>query len=275
MCRIRPFVDLAAGTLTVSAPGMPDLVLPLNYLGQEHESGAMREGKPHGLRSTYINGVGINGAGECRSVEGGGGDNPVTVRVCGNRRAGVTCVASASAWFTRFLGVRCSLVRAAAIAGAGDWSNVGSNTGSGELLADDVPAVKFGAGDGDGDGAMPYPLSGGRNGVGSGRVPRTLPWLRAGLGDGLKSTPCSVPATGAVSTAEHDGGAHAAGCRAFANEAPYLLISRASVAKANDMIRRESGTVGGGKEALNGDVESGEDHEQVCVCVCVCVCFRR
>lgn len=264
MCRIRPFVDFAAGTLTVSAPSMPDLVLPLDYLGQNHEPDNLSDCNTHGLRSSYTDGNGTNGTGECRSVESSGGDSPVTVRVCGNRRAGVTCAASASAWFTRFLGMRCSLVRAAAVAGASDWSNDGSNIGSSKRFADDAPSTNFDDGDGGGSGndTSPNPSSSGGKEAGSGVVSGIMPWLQAGLGGGWKSASCPVPAARPMSSTEGDESG-AAGFRAFANEAPYLLISRASVAKANDMIRRESGNVAGGKEVADGGAESGEDHEQV------------
>lgn len=256
MCRIQPFVDLATGSLTVSAPGMPDLILPLDYLGQENEPDGVRgEGKTDGDST--------NGDGDSRFVEGGsgGGDNsgesgdtPVTVRVCGNRRAGVTCAASASAWFTRFLGVRCSLIRAAVV-GASDWSD----DGSGKPYAGDTPAVNSGNGDdGNGSGAAPNPLSNGETFVGRSAVSRVMTWLPARLRGDRRSPSRPVP------TAEDDGGG-AAGSRAFANEAPFLLIARASVAKANDMIRRNSGTNGGGEEAANGGAESSDNHKEVCV----------
>eukprot|EP00752_Nemacystus_decipiens_P007564 g6757.t1 len=267
MCRIRPFVDLAAGTLAVSAPGMPDLVLPLDYLGQEDGPNNWSEGKAHGLRSSYTEGDGTSGAGECCPVEdnnggvgvgvGVGGDNPVTVRVCGNRRAGVTCAASASAWFTRFLGVRCSLVRAAVVAAAAS-----------EPSADGVPAVADG--NGDGSSVSPCAPSSGGKDADLGGVSRIVPWLPAGLGAMWRPSSCPVPTTGVMSTAKDGGGGgsgsggNAVGCRAFANEAPYLLISRASVAKANDMIRREGGIGGRAKEvSADGDAEIGENHEQV------------
>ncbi|CBJ33682.1 conserved unknown protein [Ectocarpus siliculosus] len=199
MCQIRPFVDLASGTLTVTAPRMPDLVLPLGYSGG-----------------------GGDGAGDARCWRGEGGGDTV-VRVCGNRRAGVTCAASASAWFTRFLGVPCSLVRAAAVdssaaaegtaAGRGGGGGGGGGDWSSHNMAD-IPPLH-----------MKEDNDGGR------AVKTVMPWFPTAMGllGAWRSSSSPAPAAeGGVGGEAEDA---AASNRAFANEAQFLLISRASVAK--------------------------------------------
>ncbi|CAM9990697.1 unnamed protein product, partial [Choristocarpus tenellus] len=124
MCKIRPHADPATQTLTISAPDMPDLTLPLHW-GQESNSSksaapatAADIADPAGQRwkclesrgsSMCSNSFGEIGAGEL----GKGGEAVTTVRVCGHHRKGIQCVPAASLWFTKFLGVPCSLVRAA------------------------------------------------------------------------------------------------------------------------------------------------------------------
>lgn len=277
MCQIRPFVDLASGTLTVTAPGMPDLVLPLGYSGGEGGvgGGGDREGTSNGVRETEpcclrsppssSSSTSCGGVVDCRSGDnGGGGDSgsgagdarcwsggrgDTVVRVCGNRRAGVTCSASASAWFTRFLGVPCSLVRAAAIGGnaatavttsataaggGGDWS-------SHNLANSPPPRTKA---DNAGDRAMKT----------------VMPWFPAAVGllGGWRSSSSSSSSPAPAAEGGIGGGAEdaAASNRAFANEAQFLLISRSSVAKVNDIIRRESGS-GSGTDGVEEDGGDG------------------
>lgn len=269
MCQIRPFVDLASGTLTVTAPKMPDLVLSLGYSGGEggvggggdrdEASDGVTGTEPCCLRSPSSsssspgcgrvvdcrsggNGGGNSGgdgAGDARCWRGGGGGDTV-VRVCGNRRAGVTCAASASAWFTRFLGVPCSLVRAAAVdcspAAAGATSDTAG--GGGDWSSHSIPPPQMQE---DNDG---------------GRAMKTvMPWFPAAVGllGGWRSSSSPAPtAEGGVGGEAEDA---AASNRAFANEAQFLLISRASVAKVNDIIRRESASGSG----IDGVEEDGGD----------------
>lgn len=201
MCKIRPFVDLRNHSLTVSAPGMPDLVLPLD--GAEEGESAMDPAETTTLTTARAsmsrkaaatsNSV-VSGVVATRSLRycgesvgctsggvgggaGGSGRDFAMVRVCGNQRAGVSCGDSASSWFTRFLGMPCSLVRAASVA-------------AGNLDASDCDAAVATAS---------------ASSVVGGSVER-----RKRLND--------------VD-------------RAFANEAQYLLISTASVAKVNEAIR--------------------------------------
>lgn len=186
MCKIRPFVDLQSRTLTVSAPGMPNIVLPLGWGIYKENNGSPRS---FGDRAR-----------DCGVRGGNTNDASMIVRVCGNRRMGVTCTASASAWFTRFLGVPCSLVRAAAV-----------STSS-------VPALDGGNAPAESRGS---------------RIPN-------GRTVGLNGGVCTRDKNGAGAPASHESGAvqpTVSAERAFANEAQYLLISRASVDKVNDVIR--------------------------------------
>lgn len=269
MCKIRPFVDFHSGTLTVSAPGMPDLVLPLEW-GMAGKGGngdgtdgavvsswkpptpAKSRGQPKRATSTWsVNNSAAAAAannddddndskndndkivGESQvnisksswvsqllspscdafvsqnrgSGSGSGGEGAghiAVVRVCGNRRTGLSCATSASAWFTRFLGMPCSLVRAAAVTFATDNSSSGRNPNA------------FAAGRGPARGILIAPET-------------------------------TAAAAAEAATAEHEEGKAAAG-RAFANEAPYLLVSQASVAKVNKVIRESCGLV----EAASG-----------------------
>lgn len=293
MCHIRPFVDLTAAVLIVSAPGMPDLILPLDYGGRipvpDDTNG--EKGETCGSRpSPYVNVVG-----DGVSVSGGDGssgdpDTPMIVRVCGNRREGMTCTGSASAWFTRFLGVPCSLVRAVAavdatattVAGAGAAGAAGDATrswASGSTaapFADDGTVVRYRNGDGNGNGNGSGKGTG--TGTGTGAFPGTslskeeenagggsttirVPWFQAGAWLGARRRASSSPsaAAPALATVTAGGGEVAANTRAFANEAPYLLISRASVAKVNDIIRRESGCTGAVNKVTNGGGGGGGD----------------
>ncbi|CAN0106082.1 unnamed protein product, partial [Hapterophycus canaliculatus] len=263
MCRIRPFVDLAADTLTISAPKMPDLVLPLDYRGGEGGGGGggrgasddARETDFCGFRSQNSNGdrgvgfgdraVGVDESaarGADDDGDGEGGNVSMVVRVCGNRRAGVTCAASASAWFTRFLGVPCSLVRAAAAAAddaaadSGADAGADGGAGNGHRAATDIlsPDERTAATDIGGVGG---------GGVG-GAITSMMPWFQAAAGllgrgraPSAPTTP-GIPAATAVTAGQTKAGTSS---RAFANEAEFLLISRASVDKVNDVIRRESG----------------------------------
>ncbi|CAN0101625.1 unnamed protein product [Ectocarpus sp. 6 AP-2014] len=291
MCQIRPFVDLASGTLTVTAPRMPDLVLPLGYSGGQGGvgGGGGRDGASDGVTGTEpcslrspssssssssssspgcvgvvdcrsggngggnggSNGGG-DGAGDARCRRGEGGGDTV-VRVCGNRRAGVTCAASASAWFTRFLGVPCSLVRAAAVdssaaaegtaAGRGGGGGGGGSGGGGDWSSHNMadippPHIKE-----DNDGGR--------------AVKHLVPWFPTAMGllGAWRSSSSPAPAAeGGVGGGAEDA---AASNRAFANEAQFLLISRASVAKVNDVIRRESGS--GSGSGIDGVEEDGGD----------------
>lgn len=251
MCKIHPLVDLYSRTLTVSAPGMPNLVLPLDWgkHKQKSEDSAkqcpMSPSPPLMCRdqrekqsmsmwpwSRVRSRAAVDNDSDCRGPEvkvvksptrsfptsyfgtsdgrngnsGGGGDEEgevAIVRVCGNRRVGVTCEASASAWFTRFLGVPCSLVRAAAVSTTTDietaTENVNVNVGA--TVA--------------GEASSGQPSARGKS-----------PMLMPGSID-----------TEAKARRKKQGDEVAAAERAFANEAPYLLISQASVAKVNSTIQ--------------------------------------
>lgn len=325
MCRINPFVDLAAGTLTVSAPGMPDLILPLDYRGRmpgfasprgDQEDTCSVASRPSASVSSVGNGdhVGVGGGGSSGgSGGGGGGDTPMIVRVCGNRREGVTCAASASAWFTRFLGMPCSLVRAvdaaavdtaaaaaataataataaaaaAAVTVAADadatdvdaarsWTNGSSTIAPFADSGTPVTRYRYGSRNGNDNGngsdSVDFPGTCKEENAGGGAIVRKVPWFHkeARLG-GRRRAASSAPAAAAAAMTT-GGGNVAANSRAFANEAPYLLISRASVAKVNDMIRRESSNTrgvekvteggGGGGGAYFGG-EGDAEHEQV------------
>lgn len=205
MCKIRPFVDLQSRTLTVSAPGMPNLVLPLGW-------GIYKEnnGSPRSFGDRARDG----------GARGGNTDDaPMIVRVCGNRRVGVTCTASASAWFTRFIGVPCSLVRAAAVS------------------------------------TSPVPALDGQNASAESRI---LNGRTVGLTGGVSTR--DKDRVGATPSRESESvQPTVAAERAFANEAQYLLISRASVDKVNDVIRetffadgRIVGEGSGGEGKLKG-----------------------
>ncbi|CAM9962020.1 unnamed protein product, partial [Ectocarpus sp. 12 AP-2014] len=89
-----------------------------------------------------------------------------------------------------------------------------------------------------------------------GRAVKTgMPWFPAAveLLVGWRSSSSPAPATeGGVGGEAED---VAASNRAFANEAQFLIISRASVAKVNDIIRRESASGGG----IDGVEEDGGD----------------
>lgn len=232
MCKIRPFVNLKASTLTVSAPGMPDLVLPLSWgksdarssppaapsNSAEAPAAAGSSSDPAGIRRLHRGGT-DDGWG--RQDVGDGGDVPLTVRVCGNRRAGVTCASSASAWFTRFLGVPCWLVRAAAATSvAADWSG---------------PSAGFSIKDDDDNSTVNK-----ANAVG------VLPFSNIRAAGRRVLSAATAPAA-----VEENAD------RAFANEAQYLLISRASVAKVNQMglLDRED----------SGDGDRGSAPAKVCI----------
>lgn len=176
MCKIHPSVDLEARTLTVSAPGMPDLVLPLSW-GIRRSTASIDSAKSKSSRSGGMStgGENFNGA----AADGSEGANMI-VRVCGNRRTGVPCTESASAWFTRFLGVPCSLVRATSVA-----ASPGAVTSNGSKQARRS---------------------------------------QQNTGEGQETAVAASTPGNSVD-------------RAFANEAQYLLISQASVAKVNEMIR--------------------------------------
>ena len=244
MCKIRPFVDLHARTLTVSAPAMPDLVLPLHWetpdvggdTTRDDSVGTGRRGSwgrgPAPPRSR--NGAGGSGAGGDGGGDGGGGggfssggdSSSTIVRVCGNRRAGVTCSASVSAWFTRFLGVPCSLVRAATV-------------------TFDPPTGGGGSG-GVTPSALGSPSSDNTNGSAVASPELATPAPAPAL------APARAAAAAAVAAAVAAGGV---ANRAFANEAQYLLISRASVGIVNKMICESSLT--GGHAAAGTGTEDG------------------
>lgn len=221
MCKIRPFVDLQSRTLIVSAPGMPNLVLPLGWGIYKENNGSPRS---FGDRA--------RDGGTCG---GNTDDAPMIVRVCGNRRAGVTCAASASAWFTRFLGVPCSLVRAAAVS------------------------------------TSPVPTLDGENGSAENQGSRILNGRNVGLSGGVSTR--DKDRVGAPSS--HDSGAvqpTAAAERAFANEAQYLLISRASVDKVNDVIRESflaDGRLVGEGSGVEGKRKRPEKVREGILCFCL------
>lgn len=259
MCKIRPFVDLEMRTLTVSAPGMPDLVLPLNWGSPPGSSSSTNSnGNSNSRKNDGISGIVSVGHGDGGRIYGGRWGEwerkkttttaspptqpPMVVRVCGNQRAGVPCAASASAWFTRFLGVPCSLVRAAdsinppslsSFPAGGDSNAAGAATAVAAAAAATAAAAAAAV-----TASAPFlpsplqflsPLSR----LGGGAKPKSKPNLDT------KPQPeaCSAatPAAAAVTAAIT---APAAADRAFANEAQYLLISRASVANVNDVIRQ-------------------------------------
>lgn len=202
MCKIRPFVDLCNRTLTVTAPGMPDLVLSLDW----------EEGGGHGVRengrdprpkaveaeitstpapavsATQTSRRGLSSSGVDAEGSGSARDEDLTiVRVCGNNRVGVSCASSASTWFSKFLDMPCSLVRASSAAVDASRDPGGGETGDTQESAGPVP-------------------SGGR--------------------------------------------VH----RAFANEAQYLLISRASITKVNTVIREDASAE---RRGAHGDASHG------------------
>jgi molybdenum cofactor sulfurtransferase len=74
MCLIAPSVRLETQELVVSAPGMPDLTLPLTLAPPEDQSSC-------------------------------------SVKVCGEACGGLAYEASVSRWFSEFLGMPCTLVR--------------------------------------------------------------------------------------------------------------------------------------------------------------------
>ncbi|CAM9638105.1 unnamed protein product [Scytosiphon promiscuus] len=216
MCQIRPFVNLLAGTLTVSAPGMPDLFRRFrSHISNGGVDGVSSRGT--GIITSEVCTGG--GGGDADSGNGESGNVPMVVRVCGNRRAGVTCAASASAWFTRFLGVPCSLVRAAARA----------------------PRTAVASASEEPSGGGSSPSVGGDAGGSAAADTSSLSDERIAANGGVHN-----PEVGTSS-------------RAFANEAQFLLISRASVNKVNDVIRRESGIGLGGGNRGAGDGGGGDD----------------
>ncbi|CAM9460940.1 unnamed protein product [Ectocarpus sp. 13 AM-2016] len=83
-----------------------------------------------------------------------------------------------------------------------------------------------------------------------------MPWFPAAVGllGGWRSS--SSPAPAAEGGVGGEAGDAAASNRAFANEAQFLLISRASVAKVNDIIRRESAS-GSDIDGVDGDGGDG------------------
>ncbi|CAM9926275.1 unnamed protein product, partial [Ectocarpus fasciculatus] len=191
------------------------------------------------------NGGGHSGgvAGDARCWGGGGGHT--VVRVCGNRRAGVTCAASASAWFTRFLGVPCSLVRAADVGGSAAAESATSATAaaaSGDWSSDNIADIP------------PPHIK--EHDAGSRTMKAVMPWFPTAVGllGGWRASLSSSPAPAAEGGVGIEAEDAAASNRAFANEAQFLLISRASVAKVNDMIRRESGSCSG----IDGDEGGGD-----------------
>lgn len=223
MCKIRPFVDLQARTLTVSAPGMPDLVLSLDWDKSDARASSPMTSDDSAAEPT----VGSSWySSRCKSSSSGGdGDNavaasatPMIVRVCGNRRPGIICAASTSAWFTRFLGVPCSLVRAASAA--------------------TLPSTKW--------IGFPEHATAASKGQRNNYVRSTY------AGDGLAPSTADGGLTGKQASRPPLGGA---ADRAFANEAQYLLISLASVAKVNDMIRESF--LGDGKRLVEGEAGGG------------------
>lgn len=272
MCKIRPFVDLDARTLAVSAPGMPDLVLPLDW-GRSNsrakplcdavsaDNGGRRRGD--GAVASRRHGYGRGGGGGEDNLDAGGEFAATIVRVCGNRRSGVTCATSASAWFSRFLGVPCLLVRAATVVAAADpgWADSSSLGSAAEKGDGNNTSGRSGGGGGGSDT--------GRSVIGGAR--EVLSSTSNASAVGVRAVSSSPEASAAASDGKTAAAvAEGVASRAFANEAQYLLISRASVAKANEMIREsvlgeEGGRFVRGDEADGGGGRRGSTApEEVC-----------
>ncbi|CAM9804083.1 unnamed protein product, partial [Phaeothamnion confervicola] len=213
MCHIRPRVDLDAGIMTVTAPGMDDLLIPLNWGGEGVSDGS-----------------------------GGGDKRACTVRVCGVRCRGVLYGASASQWFSKYLGLPCSLVRAvaakadAAAAAPSDGAAAAAVTSTAYATAAAPVVAKAAAVEGpELDRAVADVAAPAYTSLFGGLVGRL--WGSATPGDSVAD--CAAVGGGATANGGGGGRSNKETGRAFSNEAQYLLISRASVDRVNGIIHRE------------------------------------